>query len=89
MMKGAKKSRRRLFGLSFGTCKKRNKVETFDFTQFDDMGEPLKEITRDGADKVIDRVKWTEKNLFLRQTNRNSNCKEYACLHSNRNKSCS
>lgn len=33
-----------------------NRVETFDFTQYEDMGEHLKEITQGGADVVIDCV---------------------------------
>lgn len=37
-------------------AKKMNQVETFDFTQFNDMGEHLKEITQGGADCVIDCV---------------------------------
>ncbi|RBW71101.1 zinc-dependent alcohol dehydrogenase [Bacillus taeanensis] len=37
-------------------AKKTNAVETFDFTQYDDMGEHLKEITYGGADVVIDCV---------------------------------
>ncbi|MFD2682061.1 zinc-dependent alcohol dehydrogenase [Bacillus seohaeanensis] len=37
-------------------AKKHNKVETFDFTQYDDMGETLKELTSGGADVVIDCV---------------------------------
>jgi S-(hydroxymethyl)glutathione dehydrogenase / alcohol dehydrogenase len=36
--------------------KKMNHTETFDFTQYDDMGETLKELTRGGADVVIDCV---------------------------------
>lgn len=37
-------------------AQKMNQVETFDFTQFNDMGEHLKEITEGGADCVIDCV---------------------------------
>lgn len=37
-------------------AKEINRVETFDFTQYDDMGEHLKEITQGGADVVIDCV---------------------------------
>ncbi|MRX74037.1 alcohol dehydrogenase catalytic domain-containing protein [Bacillus lacus] len=33
-----------------------NNVETFDFTQFDDMGSHIKELTNGGADVVIDCV---------------------------------
>ncbi|KAA6474936.1 zinc-dependent alcohol dehydrogenase [Bacillus swezeyi] len=33
-----------------------NRVETFDFTKYPDMGEHLKEITKGGADVVIDCV---------------------------------
>lgn len=36
--------------------KKMNQTETFDFTQYDDMGETLKELTKGGADVVIDCV---------------------------------
>lgn len=37
-------------------AKKWNNCETYDFTQYEDMGEHLKEITKGGADKVIDCV---------------------------------
>ncbi|MFT8323106.1 MAG: zinc-dependent alcohol dehydrogenase [Bacillus sp. (in: firmicutes)] len=37
-------------------AKTTNKVEVYDFTEFDDMGEHLKEITSGGADCVIDCV---------------------------------
>ncbi|MBG9735689.1 zinc-dependent alcohol dehydrogenase [Paenibacillus alvei] len=37
-------------------AKQINRVETFDFTQHDDMGEHLKEITHGGAEVVIDCV---------------------------------
>ncbi|WP_227936351.1 zinc-dependent alcohol dehydrogenase [Alkalihalobacillus deserti] len=37
-------------------AKKMNNVEVYDFTQFPDMGEHLKEITSGGADVVIDCV---------------------------------
>lgn len=33
-----------------------NKTEIYDFTQYEDMGEKLKEITKGGADVVIDCV---------------------------------
>ncbi|MFZ4450661.1 zinc-dependent alcohol dehydrogenase [Salibacterium aidingense] len=33
-----------------------NQVETFDFSQYDDLGSHLKEITKGGADAVIDCV---------------------------------
>lgn len=33
-----------------------NRTEIFDFTQYDDMGETLKELTKGGADVVIDCV---------------------------------
>ncbi|WP_042223650.1 zinc-dependent alcohol dehydrogenase [Oceanobacillus manasiensis] len=33
-----------------------NKTEIFDFTKYDDMGETLKELTKGGADVVIDCV---------------------------------
>jgi S-(hydroxymethyl)glutathione dehydrogenase / alcohol dehydrogenase len=36
--------------------KKMNRTEVFDFTQYDDMGETLKELTKGGADVVIDCV---------------------------------
>ncbi|MGG3799194.1 zinc-dependent alcohol dehydrogenase [Metabacillus fastidiosus] len=35
---------------------KMNKTEIFDFTKYDDMGETLKELTKGGADIVIDCV---------------------------------
>lgn len=37
-------------------AKKMNKTEIYDFTQYEDMGEKLKEITKGGADVVIDCV---------------------------------
>ncbi|MMZ55350.1 Glutathione-independent formaldehyde dehydrogenase [compost metagenome] len=37
-------------------AKKMNNVEVFDFTEYDDIGEHLKEITHGGADVVIDCV---------------------------------
>lgn len=37
-------------------AKRTNHVETFDFTQYEDMGEHLKEITQGGAEVVIDCV---------------------------------
>src|SRR5690242_845118 len=37
-------------------AKKMNAVETFNFTEYPDMGEHLKEITKGGADVVIDCV---------------------------------
>jgi len=37
-------------------AKRMNNVEVFDFTQYEDMGEHLKEITHGGADVVIDCV---------------------------------
>lgn len=37
-------------------AKETNKVETFEFTKYPDMGEHLKEITNGGADVVIDCV---------------------------------
>ena len=33
-----------------------NRTEIFDFTEFDDMGETLNELTKGGADVVIDCV---------------------------------
>lgn len=54
--------------------KKINRTETFDFTQYDDMGETLKELTKGGADVVIDCVgmdgkksplEWAEQKLKL------------------------
>ncbi|MCY8230976.1 zinc-dependent alcohol dehydrogenase [Priestia endophytica] len=44
------------FDYRLNHSKKMNKTETFDFTQYDDMGETLKEITKGGADVVIDCV---------------------------------
>ncbi|MHC0036280.1 zinc-dependent alcohol dehydrogenase [Pseudoneobacillus sp. C159] len=55
-------------------AKKMNKVETFEFTEYPDMGEHLKEITKGGADIVIDCVgmdgkksplEWLEQKLKL------------------------
>lgn len=37
-------------------ARKMNHTEAFDFTKYDDMGETLKEITKGGADVVIDCV---------------------------------
>jgi len=37
-------------------AKRLNHVETYDFTQHDDMGEHLKEVTSGGADVIIDCV---------------------------------
>lgn len=54
--------------------KKMNKTETFNFTEYDDMGETLKELTKGGADVVIDCVgmdgkksplEWVEQKLKL------------------------
>jgi S-(hydroxymethyl)glutathione dehydrogenase / alcohol dehydrogenase len=54
--------------------KRMNKTETFDFTKYDDMGETLKELTKGGADIVIDCVgmdgkksplEWVEQKLKL------------------------
>ncbi|AKO91691.1 zinc-dependent alcohol dehydrogenase [Priestia filamentosa] len=44
------------FDYRLNHSKKMNKTETFDFTQYDDMGETLKELTKGGADVVIDCV---------------------------------
>lgn len=44
------------FDYRLNHSKKMNKTETFDFTQYDDMGETLKEMTKGGADIVIDCV---------------------------------
>ncbi|MED3727067.1 zinc-dependent alcohol dehydrogenase [Priestia filamentosa] len=44
------------FDYRLNHSKKLNKTETFDFTQYDDMGETLKEMTKGGADVVIDCV---------------------------------
>lgn len=43
-------------GYRLNHAKKMNHVETFDFTEYPDMGEHLKEITQGGADVVIDCV---------------------------------
>ncbi|MFC3038746.1 zinc-dependent alcohol dehydrogenase [Virgibacillus xinjiangensis] len=37
-------------------AKKINQIEAYDFTEYDDMGETLKELTKGGADVVIDCV---------------------------------
>ncbi len=53
---------------------KMNKTEIFDFTKYDDMGETIKELTKGGADVVIDCVgmdgkksplEWVEQKLKL------------------------
>ncbi|WP_332632755.1 zinc-dependent alcohol dehydrogenase [Halalkalibacter flavus] len=56
-----KKSAKRVIAVDYldyrlNHAKKTNNVETFDFTEFSDMGEHLKEITSGGADVVIDCV---------------------------------
>jgi S-(hydroxymethyl)glutathione dehydrogenase/alcohol dehydrogenase len=43
-------------GYRLAHAKKTNNVEVYDFTEFPDMGEHLKEITQGGADVVIDCV---------------------------------
>lgn len=43
-------------GYRLDHAKKVNRTETFDFTEYDDMGETLKEVTKGGADVVIDCV---------------------------------
>ena len=54
--------------------RKMNKTETFNFSEYDDMGETLKELTKGGADVVIDCVgmdgkksplEWVEQKLKL------------------------
>lgn len=44
------------FDYRLNKSKKMNSTETFDFTKYDDMGETLKELTKGGADVVIDCV---------------------------------
>jgi S-(hydroxymethyl)glutathione dehydrogenase / alcohol dehydrogenase len=44
------------FDYRLNHSKKMNQTEIFDFTQFDDMGETLNELTKGGADVVIDCV---------------------------------
>ena len=44
------------FDYRLNHSKKINKTEIFDFTKYDDMGETLKELTKGGADVVIDCV---------------------------------
>ena len=44
------------FDYRLNHSKKMNRTEIFDFTQFDDMGETLNELTKGGADVVIDCV---------------------------------
>ncbi|WP_010651237.1 zinc-dependent alcohol dehydrogenase [Oceanobacillus massiliensis] len=44
------------FGYRLNHAKSVNRTEVYDFTQYDDMGETLKEITKGGADVVIDCV---------------------------------
>ncbi|MGE8203311.1 zinc-dependent alcohol dehydrogenase [Heyndrickxia sp. NPDC080065] len=48
-------------------AKKINQVETFSFTEYEDMGEHLKEITKGGADVVIDCVGMDGKKSPLEQ----------------------
>lgn len=44
------------FDYRLEASRKLNQTEVFDFTQYDDMGETLKELTKGGADVVIDCV---------------------------------
>ena len=44
------------FDYRLAHAKNVNKTEIFNFTQYDDMGEILKELTKGGADVVIDCV---------------------------------
>lgn len=44
------------FDYRLNQSKKMNQTEIFDFTKYDDMGETLKELTKGGADVVIDCV---------------------------------
>ncbi|MBH0158641.1 glutathione-dependent formaldehyde dehydrogenase [Fictibacillus sp. 5RED26] len=44
------------FDYRLNHSKKMNQSEIFDFTKYDDMGETLKELTKGGADVVIDCV---------------------------------
>ena len=44
------------FDYRLNHSKKVNQTEIFNFTQYDDMGETLKELTKGGADVVIDCV---------------------------------
>lgn len=44
------------FDYRLNHSKKVNQTEVFNFTQYDDMGETLKELTKGGADLVIDCV---------------------------------
>lgn len=44
------------FDYRLNRSREMNHTEVFDFTQYDDMGETLKEITKGGADVVIDCV---------------------------------
>jgi S-(hydroxymethyl)glutathione dehydrogenase / alcohol dehydrogenase len=44
------------FDYRLNHSKKMNKTEIFNFTEYDDMGETLKELTKGGADVVIDCV---------------------------------
>ena len=52
-------------------AKQTNKVETFEFTKYPDMGEHLKEITGGGADVVIDCAGMDGKSPRLKQLNKN------------------
>lgn len=44
------------FDYRLNHSRKMNQTEIFDFTKYDDMGETLKELTKGGADVVIDCV---------------------------------
>ena len=54
------------FDYRLNHSKKMNQTEIFDFTQFDDMGETLSELTKGGADVVIDCVGMDGKKVTTR-----------------------
>lgn len=52
-----------------------NRVEVYNFKEYDEMGKYLREITNGGADVVIDCVGMDGKNRRLKQSNKNSSCR--------------
>ncbi|BBP86842.1 hypothetical protein BsIDN1_04600 [Bacillus safensis] len=57
-------------------AKRMSGVEVFDFTEDPDMGETLKELTKGGADVVIDCVGMDGKKSPLeKKLSKNSSCK--------------
>ena len=56
-------------------AKRMSGVEVFDFTEDPDMGETLKELTKGGADVVIDCVGMDGKKSPLEKLSKSSNSK--------------